>query len=255
MPPVSTHARVEGRGVFSEPLTKLFVYGYTDDEYEPDLNVTLISKLDVSHPLYLHPNDSFTLTIVSIKLKGAENYNVWACSMLLALEGRNKTGFIDNTYRSEESHKVVVIGSGARTSQRSQSSVFNSSVNNRGNNQRPQTFGNTSRTKNVLRYNNNENKGILVGLHWIKVSHPNGTKAFITKSYNEGSNSSNHGSPTFNLLEDNLGHPKGSNGSASENEMAVTFENDFSMSEGDIADIPNVGPNLNRSRSLSMYKG
>ena len=40
------------------------VHGYTDDKYEPHDNVTLISKLDLSHPLHLHPNDSASLTIV-----------------------------------------------------------------------------------------------------------------------------------------------------------------------------------------------
>ena len=44
--------------------------------------VTLIGKLDVSNPLHLHPNDSASLTVVSIKLKGTENYNVYSCAML-----------------------------------------------------------------------------------------------------------------------------------------------------------------------------
>nr|GEW07422.1 hypothetical protein [Tanacetum cinerariifolium] len=175
--------------------------------------IILENKLDVSHPLHLDPNDSSTLTVVSIKLKRIENYNVRSCAMLLASEGRNKTGFINNTYRryntdevldtfervddsvtfnlqhkinswsqsdgpiveyfnklstlwkqfnalvqlpsnilareplpdakgayffisSEESHKAVVTGLGDRTSQRSQSFVFNSSVTNRRNAQR-----------------------------------------------------------------------------------------------------------------------
>ncbi|GKE72689.1 ribonuclease H-like domain-containing protein [Tanacetum coccineum] len=57
--------------------------------------VTLISKLDVSNPLHLHSNDSAVLTVVSVKLKGTENYQVWANAMLLSLEGKNKIGFID----------------------------------------------------------------------------------------------------------------------------------------------------------------
>ncbi|GJV86892.1 hypothetical protein Tco_1530830 [Tanacetum coccineum] len=73
------------------------VHNSDDDEPDPNHVVTFISKLDLSHHLHLHPNDSTTLTIVSIKLKGTENYNVWPCAMLLALEGRNKIGFIDNT--------------------------------------------------------------------------------------------------------------------------------------------------------------
>ncbi|GKA72995.1 ribonuclease H-like domain-containing protein [Tanacetum coccineum] len=80
---------------------------HNSDDEEPDNVVTLISKLDLSHPLYLHPNDSTTLTIVSIKLKGTENYNVWSCVMLLALEGRNKTGFIDNTCRISYTDEVL----------------------------------------------------------------------------------------------------------------------------------------------------
>ncbi|GJW23914.1 hypothetical protein Tco_0037725 [Tanacetum coccineum] len=59
---------------------------------------------------------------------------------------------------SEESHRVVVTGSGVGSSQRTQSSVFNSSVNNRGSAQRPQTFNNTSRPNNVQRLNNNSNR-------------------------------------------------------------------------------------------------
>ncbi|GJS12442.1 ribonuclease H-like domain-containing protein [Tanacetum coccineum] len=282
----------------------------SEDEANPNNFVTLISKLDLSHPLHLHPNDSTTMTIVSIKLKGTKNYNVWSCAMLLALEGRNKTGFIDNTFRrsyteevlgrqwdrvnvvvmgwiinsiseelflgqifskrafkvwnelketfdrvdgyvtfnlhhkinsltqngspvaeyfnklstmwkqfdaliqlprctchatedfkkhnqlmklmqflmglddshmqirsnilsidplpdakgayvlisSKESHRAVVTGSGARPSQRAQSSVFNSSINNRSVAQRSQTFGNTPRPNNASRPNNNRNR-------------------------------------------------------------------------------------------------
>ncbi|KAM0071314.1 putative retrotransposon gag domain, retrotransposon Copia-like protein [Helianthus debilis subsp. tardiflorus] len=58
-------------------------------------SATLISKLDIGDPLYLHPSDSSTLTIVSIKLKGTENYPVWSNAMRLALEAKNKFGFID----------------------------------------------------------------------------------------------------------------------------------------------------------------
>ncbi|GJY57168.1 ribonuclease H-like domain-containing protein [Tanacetum coccineum] len=80
----------------------------SDDEADPNNAVTLISKLDLSHPLHLHPNDSSTWTIVSIKLKGTENYNVWSCAMLLALKGRNKIGFIDDTCRRSYTDEVLV---------------------------------------------------------------------------------------------------------------------------------------------------
>ncbi|GJW05199.1 ribonuclease H-like domain-containing protein [Tanacetum coccineum] len=75
----------------------MLVHVYTyDDEIVPDVP-TLISTLDVSDPLHLHPNDSVVLSVVSVKLKGTENYQVWSCAMLLALEGKNKIGFIDDS--------------------------------------------------------------------------------------------------------------------------------------------------------------
>ncbi|GKE84452.1 ribonuclease H-like domain-containing protein, partial [Tanacetum coccineum] len=86
------------------------LHGYSDDGYDYDSdndNVTRISKLDGSHLLHLHPNDSAALTVVSIKLNGTENYQVWSCAMLLALEGKNKTGFIDGTCRRSNTDEVL----------------------------------------------------------------------------------------------------------------------------------------------------
>ncbi|GJY04655.1 putative RNA-directed DNA polymerase, partial [Tanacetum coccineum] len=76
----------------------------TDDVTDP---VTLISKLDVSNPLHLHSNDSAVLTVVSVKLKGTENYQVWANAMLLALEGKNKIGFIDGSCKKSITDVVL----------------------------------------------------------------------------------------------------------------------------------------------------
>ncbi|GJS98375.1 ribonuclease H-like domain-containing protein [Tanacetum coccineum] len=72
-----------------------YVHNYDGGDYYIDDPVTLISRLDISDPMHLHPNDSIALTIVSIKLKGTENYQVWSCAMILALDGKNKTSFID----------------------------------------------------------------------------------------------------------------------------------------------------------------
>ncbi|GJW76284.1 putative RNA-directed DNA polymerase [Tanacetum coccineum] len=76
----------------------------TDDVTDP---VTLISKLDVSNPLHLHSNDSAVLTVVSVKLKGTENYQVWDNAMLLALKGKNKIGFIDGSYKKSITDVVL----------------------------------------------------------------------------------------------------------------------------------------------------
>nr|GEW07684.1 putative Gag-polypeptide of LTR copia-type [Tanacetum cinerariifolium] len=84
--------------------------GYSNGEYDDSSdvdNVTLISILDVSHPLHLHPNDSVALTIVSVKLKGTENFQVWSCAMLLALEGENKTRFIDGSCKTSNTDEVL----------------------------------------------------------------------------------------------------------------------------------------------------
>ncbi|GKA23080.1 ribonuclease H-like domain-containing protein [Tanacetum coccineum] len=78
------------------------------DDYiqDPDA-VTRISKLDISDPLYLHPSDTTALTIVLIKLKGTENYQLWSCAMLLALEGKNKTSFIDGTCKRSNTYEIL----------------------------------------------------------------------------------------------------------------------------------------------------
>nr|GEY51023.1 ribonuclease H-like domain-containing protein [Tanacetum cinerariifolium] len=78
------------------------------DDYikDPDL-ITLISKLDISDPLHLHPNDSTALTVVLIKLNGTENYQVWSCAMLLALEDKNKNEFIDGSCNRPNTYEVL----------------------------------------------------------------------------------------------------------------------------------------------------
>ncbi|XP_076892144.1 uncharacterized protein LOC143543785 [Bidens hawaiensis] len=58
----------------------------------------LISKLDINNPLYLNPSDLSNLSIVSIKLKGTENYSVWSNAMKLALQVKNKLGFVTELY-------------------------------------------------------------------------------------------------------------------------------------------------------------
>ncbi|GJU96455.1 hypothetical protein Tco_1321211 [Tanacetum coccineum] len=50
------------------------VHNSDNGNYYTEDPVTLISKLDMSDPLHLHHNDSTALTVVSIKLKGTENY-------------------------------------------------------------------------------------------------------------------------------------------------------------------------------------
>ncbi|KAJ0808240.1 putative RNA-directed DNA polymerase [Helianthus annuus] len=70
-------------------------------------SVTLISKLDIGDPLYLHPSDSSSLTIVNMKLKGTENYSVWSSAMKLALEAKNKFGFVNGKCEKPKDNEVL----------------------------------------------------------------------------------------------------------------------------------------------------
>ena len=58
---------------------------------------SLIANLDFGNPLYLHPSDTSGTPLLTCKLCGTENYKVWSCAMILALETKNKLGFIDGT--------------------------------------------------------------------------------------------------------------------------------------------------------------
>ncbi|KAK9049228.1 hypothetical protein SSX86_031804, partial [Deinandra increscens subsp. villosa] len=69
---------------------------------------TLVSKIDAGDPLYLHPSDASNLTIINVKLKGTENYRVWANAMKLALKVKNKYGFIDGTCIIDEDDDVLI---------------------------------------------------------------------------------------------------------------------------------------------------
>ncbi|KAJ0875397.1 putative RNA-directed DNA polymerase [Helianthus annuus] len=80
-----------------------------DSDPNASTSQTLISKLDIGDPLYLHPSDSSALTIISVKLKGTENYVVWSSSMKLALEAKNKFGFING--KCERSTEDLVLAS------------------------------------------------------------------------------------------------------------------------------------------------
>ncbi|GKA06928.1 ribonuclease H-like domain-containing protein [Tanacetum coccineum] len=52
-------------------------------------------------PLFLHPNDTSGNPIISFKLTGTENYNMWSCVMKFALRNKNKLGFIDGTCKRD----------------------------------------------------------------------------------------------------------------------------------------------------------
>ncbi|GJR17746.1 putative LTR copia-type gag-polypeptide [Tanacetum coccineum] len=60
-------------------------------------NEVLINGLDASNPLRLQTNDNNSGSLINIKLIGFENYIVWATAMKIALQARNKRGFVDGS--------------------------------------------------------------------------------------------------------------------------------------------------------------
>nr|GEU32541.1 ribonuclease H-like domain-containing protein [Tanacetum cinerariifolium] len=81
-----------------------------------------------------------------------KNYQIWLCAMILALEGKNKTGFIDGSCRRSNVNEVL-----GRQWDRVNAIVLGWILNSiseelfLGNAQRSQTSGNTSRPSNVSR--------------------------------------------------------------------------------------------------------
>ncbi|KAI5319733.1 hypothetical protein L3X38_039441 [Prunus dulcis] len=53
---------------------------------------------DPNHPLYLHHSDQPGVVLVT-QLLNDENYLTWSRSMLMALNTRNKEGFVDGTVK------------------------------------------------------------------------------------------------------------------------------------------------------------
>ncbi|XP_071738756.1 uncharacterized protein [Rutidosis leptorrhynchoides] len=77
------------------------------DDTKSDTSTTLISKLDFGDPLYLHASDISSTPLITFKLKGTENYKSWSCAMKLALQTKNKMGFINGTLEQDEVLKIA----------------------------------------------------------------------------------------------------------------------------------------------------
>ncbi|GKE04561.1 ribonuclease H-like domain-containing protein [Tanacetum coccineum] len=74
-------------------------------------SVDSVSTLDCSNVLHLQNSDFNVTNVISIKLSGTENYRVWAAAMRLAINTRNKTGFIDGTCLKETYASSAVYSS------------------------------------------------------------------------------------------------------------------------------------------------
>ncbi|XP_070057544.1 uncharacterized protein [Nicotiana tomentosiformis] len=59
-------------------------------------------KIDHTHPLYVHPSDTPGSILIPVKLIGYENYGLWRRSMRIALQAKQKLGFMTGTFRKDQ---------------------------------------------------------------------------------------------------------------------------------------------------------
>ncbi|XP_031127804.1 uncharacterized protein LOC116029896 [Ipomoea triloba] len=60
---------------------------------------TIFDPNDRTNPLYLHPNESPSLQLVTVQLEGRSNYHAWARAMEMALKSKNKLVLVNGTMR------------------------------------------------------------------------------------------------------------------------------------------------------------
>ncbi|XP_039064856.1 uncharacterized protein LOC120210120 [Hibiscus syriacus] len=66
------------------------------------MNSSDTTMLDFNHPLFMHLFDTSGSVIVSHRLVGIDNYNIWSRSMKIALLTKNKLGFVDGSCCKED---------------------------------------------------------------------------------------------------------------------------------------------------------
>ncbi|GKE86818.1 ribonuclease H-like domain-containing protein [Tanacetum coccineum] len=64
---------------------------------EPSGSTVLINNLDADNPLHVQNSDNSSSVIIHFKHLGTENYRIWSGAVKLALQARNKYGFVDGT--------------------------------------------------------------------------------------------------------------------------------------------------------------
>nr|GEU28992.1 putative Gag-polypeptide of LTR copia-type [Tanacetum cinerariifolium] len=76
------------------------------DDANKHTHVSSSSELNLSFgdTSYLHPNDTGSSSIVTIKLTGTENYKLWSIAMTFSLKNHNKLGFIDGSCKKENNN-------------------------------------------------------------------------------------------------------------------------------------------------------
>ncbi|GJT50511.1 ribonuclease H-like domain-containing protein [Tanacetum coccineum] len=64
---------------------------------EPSGSTVLINNLDAGNPLHVQNSDSSSSVLIPFKLLETKNYRIWNGAMKLALQARNKFGFVDGS--------------------------------------------------------------------------------------------------------------------------------------------------------------
>ncbi|XP_071728721.1 uncharacterized protein [Rutidosis leptorrhynchoides] len=81
--------------------------GLTMSGDEGEASTTMISRLDYGNPLYLHASHISSTPLINFKHKGTEKFKSWACAIELALQTKNKLGFINGTLGKDEEDDVL----------------------------------------------------------------------------------------------------------------------------------------------------
>ncbi|GJZ99501.1 ribonuclease H-like domain-containing protein [Tanacetum coccineum] len=161
---------------------------HDDDVHDP---VTRISKLDISDPLHLHPNDTIALTVISIKLKGTKNYQYDAIIELPKCICNASEGFkkhnqllklilflmgLDDSYMQIRSS---ILSIETLRDVRSAYATISSEVSHKV------VVGIIAGANQHMIYTDKELDNVINISHLIiKVGHPNGTEAYISKIRN-----------------------------------------------------------------------
>ncbi|XP_070029930.1 uncharacterized protein [Nicotiana sylvestris] len=64
-------------------------------------------KIDLTHPLFLHPSHTPSSVFIPIQLTEFENYGLWRRTMRIALEAKRKLGFVTGTCKKETFKKEL----------------------------------------------------------------------------------------------------------------------------------------------------
>ena len=64
----------------------------------------MAERIDHNHPLYVHPSDTPGAVLISVQLKGSENYGIWRRSMTIALQAKRKLGFVIGACKKDSLH-------------------------------------------------------------------------------------------------------------------------------------------------------